>query len=295
MSPVERIKAIDAKKRFVMAVLIPTILFFLFFNVIPIFYAFYISFHEMDFLNPPKFVALDNYKALIGDTHLTSSLLVTAKFAVTTVFIGGAFALFFALLINSVKRGQAILRTVYFLPVMTSLVAVGVIWGWLYQPRFGLLNEVLKLFGIPRQMWLSSPTTALPSAIAASIWQGMGYTIVIFLAGLNAIPESYYEAAQVDGANTLQKTWYITLPLLRPTFVYLLITGFITGFQVFDQLYVMKGPLNSTRGFIELLYTRAFSYYQMGRASAMAFLLFAIIVTLTLIQFKIVSRNQVEH
>ena len=114
MSPVERIKAIDAKKRFVMAVLIPTILFFLFFNVIPIFYAVYISFHEMDFLNPPKFVALDNYKALIGDTHLTSSLLVTAKFAVTTVFIGGAFALFFALLINSVKRGQAILRTVYF-------------------------------------------------------------------------------------------------------------------------------------------------------------------------------------
>ena len=263
--------------------------------MIPIIYAFYISFHEMDFLNPPAFVGLENYKRLIGDTHLYSSLIVTVKFAVSTVFIGGFLALVFALLINSVKRGAAVLRTIYFLPVMTSLVAVGVIWGWLYQPRFGLLNEVLKIFGIGRQMWLSSPTTALPSAIAASIWQGMGFTIVIFLAGLQGIPQSFYEAAEVDGANSLQRTMYITLPLLRPTFIYLLITGFITGFQVFDQLYVMSGPLNSTRGFIELLYTRAFSYYQMGRASAMAFLLFAIIVTLTLIQFKIVSRNQVDY
>lgn|SRR5690554_4743913 len=295
MSLLEKIKAIDAKQRFVLAVLIPTVLFFVFFNVIPIIYAFYISFHEMDFLNPPAFVGLENYKRLIGDTHLYSSLIVTVKFAVSTVFIGGFLALVFALLINSVKRGAAVLRTIYFLPVMTSLVAVGVIWGWLYQPRFGLLNEVLKIFGIGRQMWLSSPTTALPSAIAASIWQGMGFTIVIFLAGLQGIPQSFYEAAEVDGANSLQRTMYITLPLLRPTFIYLLITGFITGFQVFDQLYVMSGPLNSTRGFIELLYTRAFSYYQMGRASAMAFLLFAIIVTLTLIQFKIVSRNQVDY
>lgn len=295
MSLLEKIKAIDAKQRFVLAVLIPTVLFFVFFNVIPIIYAFYISFHEMDFLNPPAFVGLENYKRLIGDTHLYSSLIVTVKFAVSTVFIGGFLALVFALLINSVKRGAAVLRTIYFLPVMTSLVAVGVIWGWLYQPRFGLLNEVLKIFGIGRQMWLSSPTTALPSAIAASIWQGMGFTIVIFLAGLQGIPQSFYEAAEVDGANSLQRTMYITLPLLRPTFIYLLITGFITGFQVFDQLYVMSGPLNSTRGFIELLYTRAFSYYQMGRASAMAFLLFSIIVTLTLIQFKIVSRNQVDY
>lgn len=285
----------DAKQRFVLAVLIPTVLFFVFFNFVPIIYAFYISFHEMDFLNPPTFVGLENYKRLIGDTHLYSALRVTAIFAVTTVFIGGAFAFFFALLINSVKRGAAVLRTVYFLPVMTSLVAVGVIWGWLYQPRFGLLNEVLKIFGLPRQMWLSSPKTALPSAIAASIWQGMGFTIVIFLAGLHGISPTYYEAAEVDGASSLQKVWYITIPLLRPTFVYLLITGFITGFQVFDQLYVMSGPLNSTRGFIELLYTRAFSYYQMGRASAMAFLLFAIIVTLTLIQFRVVTRNQVEY
>lgn len=290
-----RKKRIDGKQRFVLAVLIPTVLFFVFFSFIPIIYAFYISFHEMDFLNPPAFVGLANYKGLIGDTHLYNSLRVTATFAVTTVFIGGALAFFFALLINSVKRGLAILRTVYFLPVMTSLVAVGVIWGWLYQPRFGLLNEVLKIFGIPRQMWLSSPKTALPSAIAASTWQGMGFTIVIFLAGLHSISQTYYEAAEVDGANSLQKVWYITIPLLRPTFVYLLITGFITGFQVFDQLYVMSGPLNSTRGFIELLYTRAFSYYQMGRASAMAFLLFAIIVTLTLIQFKIVTKTQVEH
>ncbi|NLM53953.1 MAG: sugar ABC transporter permease [Firmicutes bacterium] len=295
MSQVGKKKRLDAKQRFVLAVLIPTVLFFVFFNFVPIIYAFYISFHEMDFLNPPTFVGLENYKRLIGDTHLYSSLRVTAIFAVTTVFIGGFLAFCFALLINSVKRGAAVLRTVYFLPVMTSLVAVGVIWGWLYQPRFGLLNEVLKLFGLPRQMWLSSPKTALASAIAASTWQGMGYTIVIFLAGLHGISRTYYEAAEVDGASSLQKVWYITIPLLRPTFVYLLITGFITGFQVFDQLYVMSGPLNSTRGFVELLYTRAFSYYQMGRASAMAFLLFAIIVTLTLIQFRLVTRQQVEY
>ncbi|AZO93224.1 sugar ABC transporter permease [Halocella sp. SP3-1] len=288
---VNKFKNIDPKKRFIFIVLVPALLFFVFFSLFPILYAFFISFHEMNFLDSPVFVGLSNYKELLNDQHLFNALSVTTKYAVSTVFIGGFLALVFALLINSVKKGAAVFRAVYFLPVMTSLVAVGIIWSWLYQPRFGLLNSILNLFGIGRQMWLSSPDTALPSAIAASIWQGMGFTIVIFLAGLKGIPESLYEAAEVDGASKLQKIWYVTIPLLRPTFIYLLITGFITGFQVFDQLYVMSGPLNSTRGFIELLYVRAFSNYQMGRAAAMAFLLFAIIVTLTLIQFKFASKN----
>lgn len=292
MSLLKKIENVDPKKRFIFIVLAPALLFFAFFSVLPILYAFFISFHEMNFLDSPVFIGLSNYKDLINDRHLFSALSVTTKYAVTTVFIGGFLALVFAILINSVKKGQAIFRAVYFLPVMTSLVAVGVIWSWLYQPRFGLLNSILEIFGIGRQMWLSSPNTALPSAIAASIWQGMGFTIVIFLAGLKGIPESLYEAAEVDGASKLQKVLHVTIPLLRPTFIYLLITGFITGFQVFDQLYVMSGPLNSTRGFIELLYVRAFSNYQMGRAAAMAFLLFAIIVTLTLIQFKFASKKQ---
>lgn len=292
MSLLKKIENVDPKKRFIFIVLAPALLFFAFFSVLPILYAFFISFHEMNFLDSPVFIGLSNYKDLINDRHLFSALNVTTKYAVTTVFIGGFLALVFAILINSVKKGQAIFRAVYFLPVMTSLVAVGVIWSWLYQPRFGLLNSILEIFGIGRQMWLSSPNTALPSAIAASIWQGMGFTIVIFLAGLKGIPESLYEAAEVDGASKLQKVLHVTIPLLRPTFIYLLITGFITGFQVFDQLYVMSGPLNSTRGFIELLYVRAFSNYQMGRAAAMAFLLFAIIVTLTLIQFKFASKKQ---
>jgi ABC-type sugar transport system permease subunit len=292
LSLLKKIENVDPKKRFIFIVLAPALLFFAFFSVLPILYAFFISFHEMNFLDSPVFIGLSNYKDLINDRHLFSALSVTTKYAVTTVFIGGFLALVFAILINSVKKGQAIFRAVYFLPVMTSLVAVGVIWSWLYQPRFGLLNSILEIFGIGRQMWLSSPNTALPSAIAASIWQGMGFTIVIFLAGLKGIPESLYEAAEVDGASKLQKVLHVTIPLLRPTFIYLLITGFITGFQVFDQLYVMSGPLNSTRGFIELLYVRAFSNYQMGRAAAMAFLLFAIIVTLTLIQFKFASKKQ---
>lgn len=292
MSLIKKFKNIDPQKRFVFIVLAPALLFFAFFSILPIIYAFFISFHEMNFLDSPVFIGLSNYKGLINDRHLFSALSVTTKYALSTVFIGGFLALVFAILINSVKKGAAVFRAIYFLPVMTSLVAVGVIWSWLYQPRFGLLNSILGLFGISRQMWLSSPNTALPSAIAASIWQGMGFTIVIFLAGLKSIPGSLYEAAEVDGASKLQKTLYITIPLLRPTFIYLLITGFITGFQVFDQLYVMSGPLNSTRGFIELLYVRAFSNYQMGRAAAMAFLLFAIIVTLTLIQFKFASKKK---
>ena len=288
-----RFKAANEKQRFVFIVLLPSLLFFAFFSVIPIFYAFYISFFEMNFLDTPVFVGVNNYIRNFNDPHILSSLKVTFKFAFSTIFIGGFLAFVFALLMNSIKKGAAIFRTIYFLPVMTSLVSMAVIWGWLYQPRFGLINSFLGLFGIGRQMWLASPDTALGSVIASSIWQGMGFTIIIFLAGIQAIPQSFYEAAEVDGASKLQKVWYITIPLLRPTFIFLLITGFIGGLQVFDQLYVMagNGPLNSTRGFIQLLYQRAFSYYQMGRAASMAFLLFAIIVVFTIIQFKITSKK----
>ena len=289
---IEKYKGISEKNRFVLAVIVPSLLFFAFFSALPIFYAFYISFFEMNFLDTPTFVGLDNYiHNFTNDTLILKSLMTTLKFAFTTVFIGGIIAFLVALLINSVKKGAAVFRTFFFLPTLSSLAAMAVIWNWLYQPRFGLINAFLGLFGIGRQMFLASPDTALASVIVASIWQGLGVTVIIFLAGMQGIPQSLYEAAEVDGASKIQKIRHITIPLLRPTFVFLLIMGFIGGLQVFDQLFIMSGPLNSTRGFVEHIYNRAFSYFQMGRAASMAFLLFAIIIVFTIIQLKVTNQR----
>jgi multiple sugar transport system permease protein len=206
-------------------------------------------------------------------------------------------ALFVAMLINSQKRLVSFFRTTYFIPVVTSAVATSVMWRWLYQPRFGLINQLINLVFVdtlglhinPSIQWLTSKSLAMPSIIAMDIWKGLGFTMVLFLAGLTSIPSVYYEAAKIDGAGRWRLFRHITVPLLQPTLVFVLVTGMIGSLQVFTPMYVMTagGPVNSTKTIVYLLYDKAFTIYRFGYASGLAFMLFAIVLVLTAIQLRL--------
>jgi ABC-type sugar transport system permease subunit len=289
-------RPMSATTKFLLAVLIPSVLWYVVFNGLPMIYALYLSFFKWNFLDPPEFVGIQNYvSSLTSDRLFYTSLRNTASYTFYTVVVGGFIAFVFAYLINTLKKSASAFRTIFFLPVVCSMSAIAVLWRWLYQPKFGIINSFLELFTDTRFMWLQSPKSALLSVIIASIWKGLGFTIVIFLAGLQGIPSSLYEAAEVDGANRLQKVMHITIPLLRPTVVFVLVTGLISGLQVFTQMHVLTGgtggPLNSARSLVFHLYERAFSYYQMGRAASIAFILFLIIIVLTIVMLKTTDRE----
>lgn len=292
---VKKFKNAKATTKFIIAGLVPSLIWYFVFAGLPILYSFYLSFYKWDFINTGNFVGLENYaKALTNDRLFYKSLYNTVNYTISTVFIGGILAFVFAILMNNLKKTAAVFRTIFFLPVVSSMAAVAVLWRWLYQPKFGVINQFLGLFGISRLMWLQSPDTTMLSVIITSIWKGLGFTIVIFLAGLQGIPQSLYEAAEVDGANRWQKIRHITIPLLRPTTVFVLITGVIGGLQAFTQMYVLTGgsggPLDSARTLVFHLYEKAFDFFQMGRAAAIAFILFVIIIILTLVQLKLTHK-----
>jgi multiple sugar transport system permease protein len=199
-----------------------------------------------------------------------------------------AVALGLALLMNRKIPGVRVLRAIFFLPYITSFVAISLVWRWMFQPDVGLLNGLLGLLRIPPQPWLSSPATALPSLMLMSIWMYAGYMMIIFLAGLQSIPEPLYESARIDGANAWQRFRHITIPMLRPTTLFLLVTMVIFMFQVFTAVYVMTegGPLHATDVIVYHIYRNAWEYLRMGYASAMAWVLFAIVFVITLVQFR---------
>jgi ABC-type sugar transport system permease subunit len=180
------------------------------------------------------------------------------------------------------------MRGVIFMPVVTSMVAVSLMFVWLYQPMYGVLNYVLEFVGLGPYDFLNSPTQVMPSIVAMSVWKSVGYTMVLFLAGLTTIPSELYEAARVDGASGLQSFIHITIPLLKPTTLFALVTGMIGGFQVFTQIYVMTGggPGTASRTLVMHIYETGFKFFEMGRASALAFLLFALVLVITILQLK---------
>src|SRR5205085_2271978 len=206
-------------------------------------------------------------------------------------------ALAIALALTRVNHLAGLFRTLYFIPFVTSLVAVSWVWRWLYQPQRGSINELLSMFGVPPQPFLQSTSQALPSIVAVNVWHDLGFQIVIFLAGLHAIPDRYYEAATLDGAGRLALFRHITLPLLNPTIVFLAVTSTISSLQVFTQVQNMSaqgtgGPLNSTLSLVLYVYQKAFGgAYQMGYASAMTVVLFALILIVTLIQLRVLTRH----
>jgi len=268
--------------------LAPSFAHLLIFSIGPILFSLWLSFHEWNLLQPERpFVGLDNYRELAGDGAFWHAVRNTALY-VLFVPAGMAVALGLALLADQRLPGVRLLRTVFFLPYVTSFVAISLVWRWMFQPDIGLLNHLLGALGVPPQPWLSSPVTALPSLMLMSVWMYAGYMMLIFLAGLQSIPESLYESARIDGAGPWHRFSRITLPLLRPTMLFILVTMVIFMFQVFTAVYVMTegGPLHSTDVVVYHIYRAAWEYLRVGYASAMAWILFAIVFIITLVQFR---------
>jgi multiple sugar transport system permease protein len=272
--------------------------FFLLIRLVPTLSALQVAFYQWDMLSDDRpFVGLGNFQRLAGDQVFLAALGNTFKYVVLGVPTGLVLALAIALALTRVRRLAGLFRTVYFIPFITSLVAVGWVWRWLYQPQRGSINELIGLLGIPPQPFLQSTSQALPSIVAVNVWHDLGFQIVIFLAGLHAIPEIYYEAARLDGAGRWAMLRNITLPLLNPTIVFLAVTSAISSLQVFSQVQNMSaqgtgGPLNSTLSLVLYVYQKAFGgAYQMGYAAAMTVVLFALILAVTLVQLRLLSRR----
>jgi multiple sugar transport system permease protein len=272
----------------------PAALISLVFVIIPIAFSFYLSFHSWDLLRTNKpFVGLANYQRLLQSAEFWGALRNTFVYTLSVVIIGSTLSLILAVLLNGKLHGLGFFRTAYFMPVVTSTVAISVVWTWVYNPQYGLMNAILSWLHVPINNWLVDPRWAMPAVIIMSIWKNVGYHMVIFLAGLQDIPDVYYEAASIDGANAWQRFRHITWPLLRPTTGFVLITNTIFSFQVFGPVYVMTkgGPMRSTTVLVYLLYQRAFEFREMGYASAMAWVLFVIIMAFSLIQVKYTSKG----
>jgi multiple sugar transport system permease protein len=268
--------------------LLPNLLGFLVFTVFPVVASFVLSFSEWDLLSPMKFVGADNYVKLVSDETFWKVLWNTFYFSLGTVPVGIALALLLAVALNKKIRGVKLFRAMYFLPVISSTVAVAIVWQWMYNPHFGLLNYILSVFGIEGPLWLTSTTWAMPAVIITSIWKGLGFNMLLFLAGLQGIDAQFYEAAKIDGANSVRQFLHITIPLLSPTTFFVTVMCIISSFQVFDQIHVMTqgGPARSTSVLVHYLYQNAFQYFKMGYASAIAYVLFVIVFVVTMLQFK---------
>jgi multiple sugar transport system permease protein len=251
-----------------------------------------LSFTTWDMANPPVWVGLGNYLTLFtADRFFGTALRVTLVWVAVGVPLRLAVALAVAVLLNQRVAAIGLLRTIYYLPTVVSGVAVALVWVWVLQPQYGLLNQFLRLVGVAGPGWLGSEEWALPAFILQSLW-GTGAAMVIFLAGLQGVPQELYEAARVDGATRWRSFWSITLPLITPILLFNLVIGVIQSFQVFAQAFIMTngGPNNATLFYVLYLYRVAFQYSQMGYASAMAWILFLIVLACTLLIFRSAAR-----
>ncbi|MEI7635363.1 MAG: sugar ABC transporter permease [bacterium] len=271
----------------------PVIVGLLLFTGYPILASLYYSFCNFPGLRPPVWIGMGNYLQLIKDPLVTKSLLNTAAYAAGSVPAGIAVAFVLALLLNQPVRGIAVFRTIFYLPSIVPAVASSVLWLWVFNPQYGLLNGVLGLFGINGPGWMADPVWAKPALIIMSTW-GVGGTMIIFLAGLQDVPREMYEAAEIDGASDLQQTAHITLPFMSPHIFFAFIMGLIGASQYFTQAYIMTGgagsPANSTLFFAMYLFQNAFHFFKMGYACAMAWLLFLLTLIATIVVFKSTAR-----
>ena len=281
-----------SKLVFVYVSLLPILLVFTIVRIIPIIRTFSLSLFESDMINPEKaFIGLRNYQELLTDSRFRLAIRNTSFFAVFVVIFGVLIALGLAVLLAGRIRFGFWYEMLYFLPVITPMVAVSVVWKWIYDPSYGLLNYILSWFGIAPVGWLIDPNVAMWSIIILSVWKLIGYNMIFFLVGIRDIPETYYEAAQLDGAGRWGLFRHITLPLLRPIFLYVTITSTINAYNVFTQVYIMtKGsqgaPGNVVRTLVYDIYENGLRYFKWGYASAEAVFLLLIVLLLTLIQFR---------
>jgi multiple sugar transport system permease protein len=269
----------------------PWLIGFILFTGGPVIASLYFSLTNYTVLSKPEFIGFGNYSSLFKDPLFWTSLYNTIYYAVFFIPLGILIAFGLSILLNQSVKGLAIYRTVYYLPSIVPAVANAILWIWLLNSQWGLINTLLKVMGIVGPGWLTSEQWAKPGLILMSLW-GVGSWIIIYLAGLQGVPEQLYEAAEVDGATKLQRFLYITIPLMTPTIFFTLVTGLIGAFQVFTQAYIMTngGPVNSTLFYALYLFRNAFNYLKMGYASSMAWILFLIVLALTLVQFKLANK-----
>jgi multiple sugar transport system permease protein len=265
----------------------PFVLGFLLWFLIPALASVWMTFQDWNMINPPKFIALDNFKRTVSDELFWQSLKVTTIYTAVSVPLSLALAFLLALLLNAKLRGIAVFRTIYYLPGIVPAVANAILWAWILNSDFGLLNAFLHAIGLPKVLWLQDPDWALPALILMSLW-GLGGAMVIYLAGLQGIPNEFYEAAEIDGAGWWSKLRHVTIPLMSPVIFFNLIMGLIGTFQIFTAGYLITngGPQNATLFYVLYLYRNGFLYLDMGYAAALAWVLFFIIMALTAFVFR---------
>lgn len=279
--------------------LAPAMISIFVFFFIPVIAAFIISFTDFDIYSLSnyknlRFIGLRNYSDLLSSELFWTSLKNTFNFVIVASPLSIAVSLIAAIILNSnVVKLKAIFRLAYFIPVVTTLVAVAIVWRFIYHPRFGILNYLLTLAGINAIDWLGDPFWAMPSIIIMSVWKNFGYNMIIFIAGLQNIPEHLYEAAILEGANSWQRFKNITIPMLAPTTIFISIITMIANFQLFAEPYVMTqgGPLNKTLSVVQYMYQEGFRWWNMGYSAAIAFVLFIVIFAGTMIQLRVQKQS----
>ncbi|HNW47373.1 MAG TPA: sugar ABC transporter permease [Thermotogota bacterium] len=275
---------------FVSPALVTQILFIYF----PLGWSFFVSFFRWNLIRPMRFIGFDNYTSMFTSSDFWSSMSVTFIYVAVTVPVSILIGLLLALLVNLPwLKGKGVFRTFFYIPVITSMAAAAVIWAWIFEGNVGLLNYFLSWFGAKSINWLSDPDYALIALMIIGIWKRIGYNMVLFLAGLQVIPRTYYEAADIDGASTFSKFTSITWPLLSPTTLFVTVMQFIASFRVFVSVSVITrgGPANSTRVITFYLYENAFAYLKFGYAAAISVVMFLMMVVFTLIQFRFSKRR----
>ncbi|WP_162291901.1 MULTISPECIES: carbohydrate ABC transporter permease [Blautia] len=277
-----------SRNRWGIVFILPQLISLVCLGMIPIVIAFVLSFFDWNGFSSPVFTGFQNFKAVFTDPDTAIAIKNTLLYSVIYVPCSIVLSMGLAMLLNK-AWGKMFYRAVFFLPQIVTSVGIAVVWSWIYQPQFGILNMILKFFGIQGKEWLRDPSTAMGAVIVMSIWWGLGYNIVLFLAGLQNVPRTYVDAAKIDGANERQVFFNITVPLISPTTLLVTITTMINAFQVFDQMFLLTsgGPAKKTYTMAIHIYQTAFKSYELGKASTAALILFFVVVTVSVIQFKL--------
>lgn len=276
------------------AMIFPAYFIFAVFILIPIAVVIYYSVTNFNLYSAPQFVGLKNYRNLFSDRDFLTGVRNTLVYTVLTLFPQLALGLLVAVMLYRKSKLIPVFRTAFYLPNVMSMVCMSMVWLWIYDPAYGLLNALLKMFGFSTKQWLQDPNMAMLCVVIMSIWKSCGYSMVIFLSGLTSIPGSLYEAASLDGAGPIRKFTSITWPMLRPTTFFLLVTGIVNSFSVFEQINIMTGggPLNRTTTVVHQIYRRAFLEFKMGYAGAMSVILLLFSIVITALIFRFGSQGQ---
>lgn len=278
-----------AQSRAAYLMIAPTILLFVVFMVIPIIMSIYLSFTSYDIINEMQWVGLANFRRLFQDNILWQAFRNVGVLTILYVPLMIILSLLLAILVTRDYKGVTLFRIAYYMPTVTSAVAASIVWMWLLNAEYGLVNQLLRSVGISGPAWLSQPWPAMTAIILVALWLGVGSNMIIYMAGIKGIPEQLYEAAEMDGATSFRKLLHITIPMLRPTTLLISTMTIIGALQIFDQAYVLTrgGPANSTKTIVYHIYTTGFDQLQMGYASAQALVLAFTIMIFTIINFKI--------